>query len=192
MRGKIVVGLLLITLLTGCSGSKTTSLAQEKTAQPSDSAYVSVTTTATLSETKNTTIGATVILSDIGHITIDQLKPLFDQSASTGKWVYSSVDARDASAFLMGTIGFATIYGTDETSINIPPDSDRQSILDALKDLPKDKPIVFYDDFEDLAPVLAQTLLSFNLGYSLSNVKILKGGIDLWIEKGYPTVSAQV
>ncbi len=102
------------------------------------------------------------------------------------------MDARDGSACLMGTIGFATIYGTDETSINIPPDSDQQSTLNALKDLPRDKLIVFYDDFEDLAPILAKTLLSLNLGYDPSKLKVLKGGINLWIEKGYPTVSAQV
>ena len=188
MKSKILAGLLIILLLVvGCNGAGQTGVSStaiaEQLAVPSTTiAQPPITTAAALITSATAATGPSAKLaSDTPYITADELKLMFDVGKATGRWGYISVDARDYIPFLTASI---------ENSINIPPntyntDSGQQSILNQLKELPKDRLVVFYDDFEDLAPPLAQALSS--LGYDGVNIKILKGGIDLWVEKGYPT-----
>jgi rhodanese-related sulfurtransferase len=147
----------------------------------------------------NTTPATTVSQSgsNIPLITVDDLynnyvKLHFNpESMVTENPNYVTVDAREIEGWNGAHIPAA---------INIIPNIYNTAVgADAIKNelitLPKDVLIVFYDDFQDLAPALAQEFLdlnkTMNLGYDPANVKVLAGGFNDWSEKHYPTMSAE-
>jgi rhodanese-related sulfurtransferase len=149
----------------------------------------------TPSSTPSTTV--TQSGSNIPSITVDDLynnyvKLHFNpESMVTENPNYVTVDAREIEGWNGAHIPAAisivpNIYNTEVGA---------DAIKNELIVLPKDVLIVFYDDFQDLAPALAQEFLdlnkTMNLGYNPANVKVLAGGFNYWSEKHYPTMSAE-
>ena len=104
------------------------------------------------------------------------------------------VDPRDTYDYDRARIPFAD---------NIPNVLDSVSAVRArqnqIKILPRDSILVFFDDGDGaLAVDLAQQLVALNpeleaagYGFNLDNIRILEGGLDRWLELGYPTSNAE-
>ncbi len=193
MKSKVIAGLIFASLLiAGCGGAKAATPAASS-AQPATTSAKPATTTPVVASntTKPPASGAqvsspaVVLPKGVKYITVEELYPQFKVGDETLIWTYQSVDARETDPFNKGHI---------RNAINIPPDtyntaSGKESIFAGLRDLPKDKTVVFYDDIETNAIALAGQLAGMD--FANLDIRVLKGGMDAWTTAGYPSRSAE-
>ena len=204
MKRSMLLGLLIVPLLlVGCAKETTppttnlvvpttTAPVVTTTTKPATSAPV---TTALPPPTTSKTPVSTAT-SAFKMISADDLYALVKVSydplsmATDANAPYVTVDARLVDSWNIAHIPAA---------ISIPPNSyntdiGQQEIEYLLQNLPKGKLVVFWDDFVDVAPVLAQQFVDLNAkknwGFDVSQIRILSGGFDAWNEKNYPNLSA--
>jgi len=171
-----------ITTPTQTTSSTTTTM----TTSPTTSSTTTVTSTS--ATTTSTTVPATTISSEpveFAEITVEELKILLDKGVETAEWAYIVVDIRLNDEFSESHI---------QHSVNIEPnilgiESIENYINSELADLAKDKLIVFCGNTDEESREMAQRLMDLDAGHDAANVKILKGGIQVWFDAGYPTMT---
>jgi hypothetical protein len=204
-------------LLIGCGGTQTTTTpttvvqvtttaattpvvattsSTSTTAKPTTTPVVTSTPPATTASTTSKPPNPTVT-SAFKYISADDLYALVKVSydpltmTTDGNAPYVTVDCRVLESWNISHIPSAVsiVPNTYNTAVG------EEEIKFGLSNLPKGKLIVFWDDFVDLAPGLAQRFVDFNksnnLGYDTSQIRVLSGGYSAWTAKSYPTLSAE-
>ena len=114
-------------------------------------------------------------VSDVGHITCEELRQLMDEG---GKVVV--IDTRQSTAF-----DAEHVSGAINMYYNHLGDSMERMMM--LPSLPSDAVLVFYNDCLDCDPGSAlMASESIDLGYDPSKVRVLSGGYLRWKELKYP------
>jgi rhodanese-related sulfurtransferase len=211
LKKRIIMCLLIVPLLLiGCGGTKTT---------PSPTTKVQVTTTAATTQVATTTAKpatSTPVITTPPATTAATSKPPTVTATSAFKYIsaddlyalvklsydsltmktnenapYVTIDCRVLESWNIAHIPSAVsiVPNTYNTAVG------EEEIKFGLSNLPKDKLIVFWDDFVDLAPAMAQKFVdlnkSNNWGYDTTQIRILSGGFSAWSGKSYPSLSAE-
>jgi rhodanese-related sulfurtransferase len=220
LKNRIMICLLIAPLLLiGCGGTKTTTSPTttiqvttptattpmatttspaSTTTQPTTSTPVvtSPPPTTTASITSKPPTSATVT-SAFQYISADDLYALVKVSynpltmTTDGNAPYITIDCRVLESWNISHIPSAVsiVPNTYDTAVG------EEEIKYGLSNLPKGKLLVFWDEFVDLAPALAQRFVdlnkSNNWGYDTTQIRILSGGFSAWTGKQYPTLSAE-
>jgi rhodanese-related sulfurtransferase len=205
-------------LLAGCGGTQTTTLPTTAVQITTTATTTPVATTTspastTVKSTTSTTVATTTppvstvvttsappnptVTSTFRYISADDLYALVKVSydpltmTTDGNAPYVTIDCRVLESWNAAHIPSAVsiVPNTYNTAVG------EEEIKFGLSNLPKGKLLVFWDDFVDLAPALAQRLVdlnkSNNWGYDTGQIRILSGGFSGWTAKSYPTLSAE-